>query len=74
MTTDNVTALPGVDHPALVARALKQEREKRELAAHLMAAAVRAAIILIDTEQPPMLAADILQLAREHWDRACGAS
>lgn len=49
-------------------------REELELAALLMAQAVRASILLIDEDDQPHLAADVLRLARDRfesaWERA----
>ena len=44
-----------------------ERRDNLDLAAYLMGQAVRAAILLIDEENQPDLAADVLRLARDRW-------
>ena len=41
--------------------------EQLELAGQLLAQAVRAAILLIENDEQPQLAADVLRLARDRW-------
>jgi hypothetical protein len=52
-----------------------RERENRlELTGHLMRQAVQAAVLLIEDNKEPQVAADVLRLARDRWDSVAGAA
>ena len=48
--------------------------ERLELSAHLMVQAVQAAILLLEEDKQPQLAADVLRLARDRWATALEAT
>jgi hypothetical protein len=59
-TRDNVTP---------IRRASVDTREDQlALAGHLMRQAAQAAILLVEEDEQPQIAADLLRLARDHWD------
>jgi hypothetical protein len=78
MATDNVTPIqPGAEPPPPPPPAGPEvgsdtPAERHELASNLMVQAVRAAILLIDNDEQPGLAADVLCLARDRWDSVWG--
>ena len=47
--------------------------EQLKLAGVLMAQATRAAIIVIESDDDPHIAADLLRLARDRWESAWSA-
>jgi hypothetical protein len=61
---------PGTESPAPPSADTAEERH--ELAVNLMIQAVRAAILLIDVDEQPGLAGDVLRLARDRLDQASG--
>ena len=61
MSGENVTPIRGPD-------STDTREERIELAAHLVGQAVRAAILLIEDDLQPQLAADVLRLARDRLD------
>jgi hypothetical protein len=66
-TTETITPIrPGLEPapPASPPGLLAAAREELEQAAYLMAQAVQAAILLLEEEKQPQLAADVLRLAR----------
>jgi len=74
MATDNVTPLrPGSEPPPPTTTPsdprVATYEEQVELAGHLMSQAVKAAILLLADGHPQELAADVLRLARDRWDR-----
>ena len=71
--SDNVTPIrPGSEPPQPPPpplSAMGDTREEQiELAVNLMAQAVRAAILLIDNDEEPGLASDVLRLARDRLE------
>ena len=71
LSADSVTPIrPGTESPAPPSADTAEERY--ELAVNLMIQAVRAAILLIDVDEQPGLAGDVLRLARDRLDQASG--
>src|SRR5882724_2665713 len=48
--------------------AVDTREEQLALAGHLMRQAAQAAILLVEEDEQPQIAADLLRLARDRWD------
>jgi hypothetical protein len=73
VSDDNVTPIrAGTEPPTQPPDPPVDTREEQlELACNLMVQAVRAAILLIEEDEQPGLAADVLRLARDRWEHVC---